>query len=247
MDVYLTGLYTHLLPAGCVFLAAFLQSITGFGLVIVAAPLLMFFYDVKLTIVIMMLLACCGNLTQSFLLHKKARWSLIGWLIVGSLIAQPIGFLIYYFVPGDPLKLIISLLVIFSMSFLHLLHRKIAETRRNSIISGMLAGFMAITTGMAAPPIAVYFSHSGMPPQNLRATCIGYFFLSNIVSLTTFLLGNVPMAPALSEFIYLLPGLALGILTGNLLFRLIPAVLFKRIILILLYAACIYNICTVLF
>lgn len=51
--MYLSGLPAHAGPMACVFLAAFLQSITGFGLVMVAAPLLMFFYEPKLTIVIM--------------------------------------------------------------------------------------------------------------------------------------------------------------------------------------------------
>ena len=47
--MYLSGLPAHAGPMACVFLAAFLQSITGFGLVMVAVPLLMFFYEPKLT------------------------------------------------------------------------------------------------------------------------------------------------------------------------------------------------------
>ena len=75
LGVYLSGLPAHAGPMACVFLAAFLQSITGFGLVMVAAPLLMFFYEPKLTIVIMFFLAACGNSTQ---LAGACLWNCIG-------------------------------------------------------------------------------------------------------------------------------------------------------------------------
>jgi uncharacterized protein len=61
---YLAGIEGHLGPAFVIFFSAVLQSITGFGLVIVAAPLLMLFYDPKLTVPVMLLLACCANFAQ---------------------------------------------------------------------------------------------------------------------------------------------------------------------------------------
>lgn len=38
MDVWISGILAHTGPALCVFAAAFLQSLTGFGLAIVTAP-----------------------------------------------------------------------------------------------------------------------------------------------------------------------------------------------------------------
>ena len=64
LTAYLAGVEGHLAPALVIFFSAILQSITGFGLVIVAAPLLMLFYDPKLTVPVMLMLACCANLTQ---------------------------------------------------------------------------------------------------------------------------------------------------------------------------------------
>ena len=53
MEHYLSGVAAHAGPTLAIFFAAFIQSITGFGLVIIAAPLLMFFYEPKLTVPIM--------------------------------------------------------------------------------------------------------------------------------------------------------------------------------------------------
>ena len=68
MEHYLSGVAAHMGPTLAVFFAAFTQSITGFGLVIIAAPLLMFFYEPKLTVPVMLLLACSGNAAQGFLM-----------------------------------------------------------------------------------------------------------------------------------------------------------------------------------
>lgn len=44
VTTYFGLLLNHIQPFLCVILAAYLQSVTGFGLAIITAPLLMFFY-----------------------------------------------------------------------------------------------------------------------------------------------------------------------------------------------------------
>lgn len=242
MDAYFINLSLHMAPLFCVFLAAFLQSITGFGLVIVAAPLLMFFYDPKLVIPVMILLATCGNITQTILLHRECQWRIIGYLLLGAILGQPIGYQIYAAIPTHYLKILISLVVLFSLAIMQLRHQELRKCPRNTMLSGFAAGIMATTTGMAGPPVAMYFASTTMTARELRATSIGFFFFSNLVSLTTFTLGGVNLTPALHEFTYLLPGLAGGILLGQLTFRFFPVHIIKRIIFMLLYFTCFYTI-----
>ena len=137
-------------------------------------------------------------------------------------------------------------MVLLSLSIMQLRHQHIRECRRNTLITGMLAGIMATTTGMAGPPVAIYFAYTTMTIKELRATSIGFFFLSNMVSLTTFLVGGVDMAPAFGEFIYLLPGLIGGIILGQLTFRFLPVPLLKKVIFGLMYFTCFYTIYTVI-
>ena len=229
METYLINLSLHIAPLFCVFLAAFLQSITGFGLVIVAAPLLMFFYDPKLVIPIMILLATCGNIAQTILLHRECQWKVIGWLLLGAVIGQPLGYQIYAAIPAHYLKILISCVVLVSLAIMQLRQQQIR-----------------MTTGMAGPPVAMYLASTAMTARELRATSIGFFFFSNLVSLATFALGGVGLAPCLHEFIYLLPGLACGILLGQLTFRFFPVHIIKRIIFTLLYFTCFYTIYRVL-
>ena len=245
-EMYASGLLSHAGPIFCVFLASFLQSITGFGLVMVAAPLLMFFYEPKLTIVIMFCLAGCGNCAQLLLLWKQVNWQRIAELFCGALVGIPLGVTVFRQPPGNGLKVAVSIVILFTLVTMEFKRKRFEENRRNTVITGMLAGIMAMTTGMAGPPLVLYFAYTTMPQNVFRATCIGYFFFSNLGSLLALWISGVPIGDAVGEFVFLLPGLACGIALGNLAFPFMPQQLIRRIIIILLYVTCFYNICKAL-
>ena len=245
-EMYVSGLLSHAGPVFCVFLASFLQSVTGFGLVMVAAPLLMFFYEPKLTIVIMFCLAGCGNCVQLLLLWKQVNWQRIAELFCGALVGIPLGVTVFRQLPGNGLKVAVSIVILFTLVIMEFKRKRFEETRRNTIITGMLAGVMAMTTGMAGPPLVLYFAYTTMPQNVFRATCIGYFFFSNLGSLLALWISGVPIGDAVGEFVFLLPGLAGGIALGYWAFPFMPQQLIRRVIFILLCVTCFYNICKAL-
>ena len=245
MENYLSALATHTGPLLAIFFAAFLQSITGFGLVIVAAPLLMFFYDPKIVVPVMLLLACSGNTVQAFLMRKKANLPLIGHLAIGVVLGVPIGFLVFDYVSSDTLKIWISTVVFLSLLIMQVSHRHIPESRRNTIITGICAGFSSMTTGMAGPPFLIYLAYTKMSAETFRATCFVFFLCCNSMSLIGYLIGGHPLTTAVHEFIYLLPALAAGLSLGHALARFIPTSLLRRLIFLVLYAACLYTIWSV--
>ena len=246
MEHYLSGVAAHMGPTLAVFFAAFIQSITGFGLVIIAAPLLMFFYEPKLTVPIMLLLACSSNSVQGFLMRRQANFPLIRWMYLGILAGQPVGFFFFSYISNDALKVFINAVVLASLLLMHISHFRFRECRRNTVITGMLSGFTAITTGMGGLPFLIYLAYSKMPPDVFRATCFVYFFLGNATSLISYLIGGFPLTPAFNEFVYLLPALVIGIICGRESMRFMPAALFRKLIFIILYIASTYTIVTVL-
>ena len=245
MENYLAALATHIGPLLAIFFAAFLQAITGFGLVIVAAPLLMFFYDPKIVVPVMLLLACSGNTVQAYLMRKKANLPLIGHLAIGVLLGIPIGFFVFDYVSSDTLKVWISTVVFLSLLIMQISHRHIPESRRNTIITGMCSGFSSMTTGMAGPPFLIYLAYTKMNAETFRATCFVFFLCCNSTSLIGYLIGGHPLTAAVHEFIYLLPALAAGLSLGHALARFIPTSLLRRLIFFVLYATCIYTIWSV--
>jgi len=53
---------------------------------------------------------------------------------------------------------------------------------------------------------------------------------------------GVYLGDAAGEFVYLLPGLACGIALGHRVYPFMPQLLIRKVIIILLYAVCFYNI-----
>lgn len=245
MENYLAALASHTGPLLAIFFAAFLQAITGFGLVIVAAPLLMFFYDPKIVVPVMLLLACSGNTVQAYLMRKKANLPLIGHLAIGVVLGVPIGFLVFDYVSSDTLKVWISTVVFLSLLIMQISHRHIPESRRNTIITGVCSGFSSMTTGMAGPPFLIYLAYTKMSAETFRATCFVFFLCCNSASLIGYLIGGHPLTAAFHEFVYLLPALAAGLSLGHALARFIPTSLLRRLIFFVLYAACLYTIWSV--
>ena len=246
MTWYLTGVAAHVLPVICVLLAAFLQSLTGFGLAIAAAPLLMLFYDAKEVVSIVLLLCACGNCVQGFLHLRTANLSMVACLYLGVLIGQPAGLFIYNLASSDALKLAINFMVLFSLVIMRLLHVRCRETRGNSIKAGVLSGITSVTTGMGGPPFLLYVAHTKMAPDVLRATCFVFFFLCNVTSLGAHALGGYAIGAAFMEFLYLLPGLVLGVLLGNLFYDRLPKGWIRQAIFVLLVAASLIGCAEVL-
>ena len=246
LDTYLAGLAAHAAPIIAIILAAFLQSITGFGLIIVGAPLLLLFYDPKLVVPCMLLIAVCGNCVQGLMYIKQAELRLIGWLVLGVVLGQPLGLWTFNFFSSDSLKIFISAAVMIALALNQMGRWHVRECHRNTVITGFFSGFTSITTGMGGPPFLIYLANIKIPVDRIRATCFCYFFLCNSTSLLAFHFSGMSLAPAFGEFIYLLPGLVIGIIIGHLCYSYIPKKIISRLIFLLLYATSLYTIATTL-
>lgn len=239
---YFHEMALHAGPLACVFAAAFLQSATGFGLVMVMAPLLMYFYDAKLVILLTSLLALSGNMTQSILLRRHAHYGIVGWMILGAFCGQPVGLHIYQAVSPIWLKIVIGVIILLSLTLVQAFRLEARIRPRNSFITGFLAGTMAATTGMSGPPLILYFASAPFSPIEVRGSASMFFFLNNVVMLTTFFFGGVDFSAAVHEFIYVVPGMAFGIAAGFSASRRIPARLFRRCLFVILVVMCLHTI-----
>ncbi|MCI6100829.1 MAG: sulfite exporter TauE/SafE family protein [Selenomonas sp.] len=76
----------------------------------------------------------------------------------------------------------------------------------------MLSGITSATTGMGGPPVLLYLAHTKIPPERLRASCFVFFLLCNISTLVSHAIGDMSIPTILTEYIYLLPGLARNII-----------------------------------
>lgn len=236
-----------LVPIGAVFVAAFMQSITGFGMAIIATPLLIITFEPKLAVVILQFISAISNFIFSMYLHKKINFTLVWHLLIGAAAGMPLGLIVYGSVSNMTLKLLVSIFILIFLIMMRFVDIKIDENRRNGAVTGFLSGLFATTTGMSGPPLVMYLAYTKQDPHTIRATCTFYFLIVNLTSLAGFHFTGQPTDVAMQHAIHLLPGLAAGLILGNLAFKHVSPALFRQLIFIMLLASCVYTIFNIAF
>lgn len=241
------ALSAHILPALVICFAAFMQAITGFGLVIIAAPLLMMFYDPKETVLIMFIVALFMGIAQSVVVRKDAQYKIIAAILIGYILAQPAGFYIYHTFSNMQLKVLIGAILLVSLLAMQFTHYRFRLCLRNHIAAGILAGISGVTLGMAGPPLILYFAYTDLTPDQLRGTSVIFFLISGVISIVYFLFQGVDMEPALIESVYMIPALVIGLCAGQYAYKYVSPQLFRKLMFIMLYFVCLYTFYSVFF
>lgn len=243
----LSPFHDRLGPMGAIFLASFLQSITGFGLMLTASPLMMLFYDAKFTVQILIYLGLIANFIQTTMLWRTAKYDLIFFMLAGAVCGQPIGYKLFQFVTADHLKIVISVFLLCFLLVTQFAHLSFSQRPRNAFIAGLFSGIMATSVSMAGPALIIYFANAQLSRVELRSTCVLYFFLVNLCSMAIFLFGGGNnMLAAGTEFFYMLPGLAAGLFFGQIAFKHTSAKFFRFLLFAMLYYICFQSLYTAL-
>lgn len=224
------------------FISTLIQSLTGFGLAIVATPLFLMVYDVKEVIILLKLICSVINVVFLCTLFKHVDWKFFKILFIASLFSQPLGLWIFQVAPNDLLKIGLSILILVFLLFMNVKHIAIKETVFKTSVVGFLSGILTIATSMGGPPLILYLANTARDKVSLRATCIAFFTFSNITSLLVFLWGDVDLSFSLSQMVYLLPACFVGLWVGNKIFFHLSQQMFKRIIFVMLLFSALYTL-----
>lgn len=237
--------HTHMLiPLGIFFMISFMQSITGFGLVIVATPLLMMVYDVKQVVLIVQIASMVINLMLGLTIIKDADKNLIFLLFIGALLGQPLGLLLYDYFSSDTLRIGISALILCSLAMMHLNKRAFVETSLRTGFVGFICGTLNAATGIGGPPLILYLAQTNRTPKKLRATTVIFFSIINIAIVTRFYLAGRDLNFAATQVFYAIPAVIIGLVLGNIAFKHVSPPLFKKMLFIMIALASTYTICT---
>jgi uncharacterized membrane protein YfcA len=193
-------------------LGACIQSAVGFGLGLLAAPVLAY---VDTDLVPGPLLFVMVPLTV--LVARRERGSLdfrgIRWAIAGRIPGTIAGSLAVAMLPEGPLAVFFAVLVLaavaLSVSGWHL-----RPTTRTLVTAGAASGFMGTATSIGGPPMALVYQRSTGP--QLRATLAAYFVVGAAFSLLTLALVGEFGGDEVRLGLVLLPGMLAGYLLSGL-------------------------------
>ncbi len=218
----------HIEPTIIIVLAIILFStlvrvVFGFGNALIAMPLLALVIGVR---VATPLIALVGTLVALAMLATEWRSVQLGdtWrLTLSSLIGIPIGL---WFLKGSHealVKVVLAFLTIGFSSYNLLKPRLITlQDDRLSYVVGFVAGILGGAYNTNGPPIIIFGTLRGWSAQGMRATLQGYFLLTGVIILVSHRLAGLWTPEVLRLFTLSLVPIALAVVAGTLLSRVIP-------------------------
>jgi uncharacterized membrane protein YfcA len=226
------------LSALAVFVSGTVQGATGFGFVILAAPILTAYLAPTLVVPVMVM----QSLVLGFVLVVHSyRWVRIGriWpLMLAGVAFTPLGTLALVRLDEGVLKLLMGLVVgTTAIAMLLGWQRPVSSERAASVPVGALSGLLTGSTGLSGAPVILFFANQGIDPREFRANIVLYLQTVGLLALPSFLIGGVLTAEALTLAAQLLPASLAGVFTGIWLSHRVSLALFRRLALFVVVIA----------
>lgn len=213
---------SDLITALIVLVAALLTVITGFGFVILSAPLLSFFYDPLQTVYLSLALGTLllGVLIAFTSIRRAMRLGLVVRLCLWSLPGLPLGLLVVPYLDSGQFRTALGVITLAYVAFrLWGGELRLGRPAWSVALAGILGGAFSTSSGMNALPVIFLAGDMELDAFEHRATLAGYVFVTGLTSLVAFHVAGTVPAIHWAQLALLLPALALGLIGGALLVK----------------------------
>jgi uncharacterized protein len=198
-----------------IFLAAIVRGFSGFGFSLLTITALSLFYTPSEIIpsIFMLELAASANLLPS--IWKDIHWKSLMPLILGCLIATPIGVWALAHFPPAPMQIALSIFVLVAT---FLMWRGFAlKTMPGPIASTMAGAASGLSNGafgIGGPPVILFYFAS--PAGNLagRASLVAFFLATDIIGLANQSVHGLITWDGFWRALMFLPALLVGVWVG---------------------------------
>ena len=218
-----------------IFIASVVRGFTGFGLALVAVPLLQFIMPVTDTAVFIAII----NLTFSLLYYRRSRTVIkgqpLGRMALCTGIVVSSGTFVLKFVNPAYIQLVWGLLIIFivialagGVSF------SIRSDASAMTMSGLFGGLLAGATGITGPPVAVILSAQKTPKEKFNAIISVFILFAVSYALVFYLISGLIAWETALLALCSVPALLAGLRTGDVLVARISQKTFTSVIYIVL-------------
>ena len=225
-------------------LATVAQSAVGFGFSLTAVPFFLLLLPSDMAVQLAMILSFSIALIFVYELRNFALVELVQPLLLGSVLGIPIGLLLTAEVSGAWLKAGVALTILFALGGEYL-RWKLRASVPNSILSGILSGFMVGSFAMAGPAVALYLQATKLTKHEIRATIFTVFMASYPAAYAGKVFVSGVNVAALKATVLLLPIVLLGAWLGKGVSERISERTFRTLMRIALFLTATYLLVTV--
>ncbi|MFC1415066.1 sulfite exporter TauE/SafE family protein [Streptacidiphilus cavernicola] len=220
----------YLLAFAVLGLAAFAQTVAGFGFALIAVPLLSAVGPARTAVVAVTLVSLALTAVTTAAERRQVSWPVTLRLCVPAVLGMPLGLVALARLPDALLGAVIAVVVCGSSLAVWRGWRLRPTAGRIGAI-GFLSGVLLTSTGTNGPPLVACLQALRLDPRGFRATSAAALTLSGAVGVAGFLAAGQISAGAWALSGTGLAACAVGGLLGNLVFRRIDAAGFRRIVL----------------
>jgi uncharacterized membrane protein YfcA len=227
--------YSFFQVGGVIFLAAFTQSLSGFGSALVAMAILPALLGLQVATPFVALFA----LTIDIILLIRFRQSIdiraIWPVVLAALIGTPMGVNFLSRI-DENIALTLLGLVISGYALYALLDFKLPALTHSiwAWLAGFFGGLLGGAYNTSGPPVILYADCRRWPPDVFKGNLQGYFLISSVAVLISHYFSGNLTAEIWLIFLGTLPFVFLGVILGLFLARILNPVLFRKVVLFLL-------------
>lgn len=218
-----------------VFLAAFTQSLSGFGLALVSMALLPAVIGIRLATPLVALVAIVIEVVLMIRYRESLDVQAIWKVVLAAVAGTPLGVLFLSRV-DERIALTVLGVVIAGYAVYALLGLKLPSLENPlwAYFSGLLGGILGGAYNTSGPPVIVYGDCRRWPPDVFKSNLQGYFIISSLVVAGSHALSGNFSPLVWRTFWWSLPFIGVGLLAGLSLDRWLNSVTFRRVVLVLL-------------
>jgi len=220
------------LMAALVFLASFMQSLSGFGFAILVMPLATLLLGLHTAAPAVALIALTVYVVNLIRYRRAIDLGEVLRLALASVLGIPIGVWAFAHVDESLIQQILGAVMVGYGAYALLQPRLASPLSPNWVYpAGFLAGCLSGAYNTPGPPVILYGSLRQWPKDDFRAVLQALFLVNAVLVVASHLLAGHLTSQVLILYLWAAPALLLGILVGSKVDLRVDQVRFRTLIL----------------
>jgi len=218
-----------------VFLAVFTQSLSGFGVALVAMALLPSMIGIHVATPLVAVIALVLETILLYRYRQTLEVHAIWRVVLAALLGTPLGVYLLSNV-NENISLTVLGIVISGYAIYALLGLKMPRLDGSAwaYLAGLFGGLLGGAYNTSGPPVILYADCRRWPPDAFKSNLQGYFIVSSVAVVASHALNGNLTSQVWNIFWWTVPFILIGLVAGLGLGRWLNPVIFRKLVLILL-------------
>ena len=218
-----------------VFLAVFTQSLSGFGVALVAMALLPSMIGIHVATPLVAVIALVLEIILVYRYRQSLEVHAIWRIVLAALLGTPLGVYLLSNV-NENISLTVLGIVITGYAVYALLGLKMPRLDGSAwaYLAGWFGGLLGGAYNTSGPPVILYADCRRWPPDVFKSNLQGYFLISSVAVVASHILNGNLTPQVWNIFWWTIPFILVGLVAGLGLGRWLNPVIFRRLVLVLL-------------